>query len=144
MKLKKIKNYFFVVLGSLTLILGVIGIVLPILPTTPFLLLTLIFYTKGSEKFRNWFISTKIYKKHLDPFIKTRAMTNANKFKVLFMVTGLIMIPIIMVDVLAMRIVLGLVILGHYLYFLLRVKSVSHQELILMLEEIEKRKHFKG
>ncbi|MDR1939684.1 MAG: YbaN family protein [Clostridiales bacterium] len=38
-------------MGSLSLGLGVVGIVLPIIPTTPFFLLTLACYTKGSQKF---------------------------------------------------------------------------------------------
>ena len=122
-KPSKIKSCFFIAIGSLTLALGVIGIVLPLLPTTPFLLLTLVFYTKGSDKFRKWFISTKIYKNHLEAFVKTRAMTIGNKCVVLFMVTGLIMIPIIMVDVLAMRIMLALIIVAHHLYFIFIIKT---------------------
>ncbi|MDR0751789.1 MAG: YbaN family protein [Christensenellaceae bacterium] len=134
---KKVLNVILLVIGSITLGLGVVGIVLPVLPSTPFFIITLVCYTKGSSKFEKWFKSTGIYKKHLEPFLKTRAMTNANKVKILLLITILISIPIILVDVLAMRIVLGLVILAHYIMFIFKVKSVSKAELNRMFEEIK-------
>ena len=54
----------YVALGCISLILGVIGIFLPILPTTPFLLLTLYSFAKGSSRLEQWFLGTKLYHKH--------------------------------------------------------------------------------
>lgn len=42
--------------GCISMVIGIIGIVLPILPTTPFFLLSAFLYAKGSEKFHKWFI----------------------------------------------------------------------------------------
>ena len=53
--LSKILIFF----GSFFLIIGIIGIFIPILPTTPFLLLTAACYARGSEKFYNWLINNK-------------------------------------------------------------------------------------
>jgi uncharacterized membrane protein YbaN (DUF454 family) len=135
-KRKKIINAVLVAVGSLSLGIGAVGVVVPVLPTFPFLLLTLICYTKGSVKFERWFKSTKLYHKSLEPFIKTKAMTNANKVKVLLLITALISIPIILVDVLPMRIVLAAVILMHYYIFIFRIKSVSKTELAERLAKI--------
>lgn len=69
----------FLVLGTLSLMLGIIGIVTPGLPTTPFLLLTAGSYMRSSRKFYNWLISNK----HLGPYIanyqKNRGLTRKAK-----------------------------------------------------------------
>ncbi|NDW13337.1 DUF454 domain-containing protein [Bacteroides sp. 214] len=49
----------YVVLGSISLFLGILGIFLPLLPTTPFLLLTAALYCKGSPRLYNWLIAHK-------------------------------------------------------------------------------------
>ncbi|SEO10134.1 hypothetical protein SAMN04490248_101350 [Salinihabitans flavidus] len=44
-------------LGLLCILLAVIGIVLPLLPTVPFLLLAAFFFARSSERLHNWLIS---------------------------------------------------------------------------------------
>ncbi|HRW20957.1 MAG TPA: YbaN family protein [Bacteroidales bacterium] len=64
MKIKKHKNIYkllLIITGSLFLVLGTIGIVVPVLPTTPFLLLTALCYAKSSEKFYNWLINNRVF-----------------------------------------------------------------------------------
>lgn len=48
---------FWVTCGILSLALGIIGIFLPLLPTTPFILLAAACFARGSEKFHNWLIT---------------------------------------------------------------------------------------
>ena len=73
--MNKVKKYFYITLGFIALGLGLVGVILPILPTTPFLLLTSFCFAKGSERFHVWFTNTNIYKKHLESFVRERAMT---------------------------------------------------------------------
>ncbi len=52
---------FLVVLGTLFVIIGIIGIFLPILPTTPFMLLAAGCYAKSSSRFYNWIMNNRIF-----------------------------------------------------------------------------------
>lgn len=74
MKDSKIYRYFLVVLGTISLALGILGIFLPLLPTTPFLLLTAALYFRGSEKFYNWLINHKILGEYIRNFRENRAI----------------------------------------------------------------------
>ncbi len=71
----KLLRLILMILGFISLSLGVIGVIIPILPTVPFLLLTSFCFVKSSEKFNNWFLNTKLYKKHLETFQKNKVMT---------------------------------------------------------------------
>lgn len=126
--MKSIKKYFYIGIGFITLILGIIGVILPILPTTPFLLITSFCFAKGSEKFHNWFINTKLYKKHLESFVKERAMTLKEKVVLLTFVNIMLAFPLIMVDVLPMRITIIVLIIIKLYYFIFKVRTVTPEE----------------
>lgn len=57
---------FWAVTGLICLGLGTIGVFLPILPTVPFYMAAVFCFARGSRKLHDWFISTGLYKKHLD------------------------------------------------------------------------------
>ena len=59
-------KYILAFLGTVSLMLGVLGIFLPVLPTTPFLLLAAALYLRSSRRLYNWLLSHK----HLGPYIK--------------------------------------------------------------------------
>ena len=62
---QKIVRAFFFTVGTISLILGAIGIVLPVLPTTPFLLLALACYLRSSEKMTYWILHNKYFGKYI-------------------------------------------------------------------------------
>jgi uncharacterized protein len=64
-KHQKVVRAFFFVAGSVSLGLGAIGIVLPVLPTTPFLLLALACYCRSSEKMTRWMLNNKYFGKYI-------------------------------------------------------------------------------
>ena len=117
-----------IILGFISMGIGIVGIVTPILPTTPFLLLASFFFAKGSKRFHDWFISTKIYKKYLESFVKSKAMTLKNKFTILFPVSCMLIITFIFVNNLYARIVLIILFIGKYLYFFTQIKTIAKEE----------------
>lgn len=58
---RRLKSYFYLSMGIFFLILAIIGVVLPLLPTTPFLILTALCFNRGSEKFHKWLMEHKIF-----------------------------------------------------------------------------------
>ncbi|ORX76622.1 hypothetical protein BCR32DRAFT_303341, partial [Anaeromyces robustus] len=76
-----------IIIGSISFILGSIGIVLPILPTFPFYLLTLICFAKSSDRLHQWFINSKFYKNNLEDFVKGRGMTIKTKVQTILFLT---------------------------------------------------------
>ena len=126
--MNKAKKYFYITLGFLALGIGLIGVILPILPTTPFLLVTSFCFAKGSERFHSWFTNTNIYKKHLESFVKERAMTLKQKVVLLSFVNFMLAFPLILVDVLPMRITIIVLIIIKLYYFTFKVRTISPEE----------------
>jgi len=60
--------------GTFFLIIGIIGIFIPILPTTPFLLLAAACYAKGSKKFYNWLINNKWFGEYIKNYRERRGI----------------------------------------------------------------------
>ena len=81
--LEKIFKGIYIILGIIFLFLGIIGIVLPVLPTTPFVLLASFCLAKGSDRINNRFKKTKIYKEYILNF-KDKGLTKKQKIRILF------------------------------------------------------------
>ena len=111
-------------LGGLIMFgLGALGVVLPVLPTTPFILVAAFCFARSSEKIDAWFQSTRLYNIVFSSYMERRAMTVRGKLTLLIPVTILMGLAFIFVDVLPMRIVLAVVWVGHIVYFGFVVKT---------------------
>ena len=73
--LLQLKRAVLTISGTLFLALGVIGIFVPILPTTPFLLLSAACYLKGSERMHKWLIHNKVFGTYIRNYTEGKGMS---------------------------------------------------------------------
>lgn len=122
------KRIICLILGFLCLGLGCVGIVLPVLPTVPFFLATVFFFANSSKKLHDWFVSTKMYKKHLESYVQKKGMLMQTKLSILTTVTLLMGIGFFMMirkQIYIPCAILFVVWVAHVIYFLFGVKTIK-------------------
>ena len=130
----KISKPFWIAFGFIALALSAIGVPLPLLPTTPFLLLAAFCFAKGSARLDAWFKSTKLYKNHLESFATNRAMTLKTKLCILLPATlmlALAFFGMCQKDTTGTRIgrvTIVILLILKYLYFFTRIKTIRKIE----------------
>jgi len=87
-----ISKLLFITIGSIFLGLGALGIVIPGLPATPFLILAAVFYLRGSSRLHHWIRHHRIFGKYLNIYQKNKAMTLQSKITALAMMWTMILI----------------------------------------------------
>ena len=122
---KDYMKIIYVILGFISMGLGIAGSFLPGLPTVPFLLLASFFFARGSERFHGWFTQTRIYKNYLEDFEKNRSMTLKAKIGLLCLSSTMIAFPIFLLKNNYLRLALILVIIFKYYYFIFRIKTLK-------------------
>ncbi len=123
-----VKRVAFMALGCISLVLAVLGVVLPILPTVPFLALAAFCFAKSSDRLNNWLVNTKFYQNNLADFKAGKGMTVKTKVRILATVTLVMAIGLIvmlMKGVIVGSIILSVVWLGHIYYFGFKVKTLE-------------------
>ena len=120
----KVRHALWAVGGFLCFALGMVGVVLPILPTTPFILVAAFCFARSSTRLNNWFKGTKVYTHVLEGYVTKRSMTLRAKLTILIPVTVLLVIGFaLMGRVPVGRLILAAVWIGHIIYFGFVVKT---------------------
>ena len=114
----------WLLIGFLSVGIGAVGVVLPVLPTTPFLLLASFCLAKGSARFHRWFTGTNLYKKHLESFVENRTMTLKTKFSLLIPASCMLILAFLAMQNVYGRVFIIFLILFKYVYFFTRIRTV--------------------
>ena len=97
--------------------------------TFPFLLLALFGFAKSSAKMENWFRSTGLYRKHLEPLMEKKTMTRRAKITVMLSMTLFMGIGFWFMDSVPVgRVILALVWLFHMIYFTKGIRTAAAGE----------------
>ena len=123
--MNKILKGFLLIIGFISLTVGCIGIILPVLPTTPFLILSYICFFKSSERFNKWFVGTKLYKTYVEDFVKKKGLTLKRKISIIIVADIFIITSMIIVRNFYMNIGLSIIIIFKYWYFFFKIKTIK-------------------
>ena len=119
-------RYVFLTIGAISFVLGTAGIVLPLLPTVPFYMLTLFCLARGSERFHKMFLESSLYQKTVGAYERDKALTLRTKLSILASVTTIMAIGAYFSQNMPVAlIVMGLVWVGHViaLAFIVKIKK---------------------
>lgn len=125
---KKLKQYLFITLGWFFVALGAIGAVLPLLPTTPFLILALACFAENSPRFHRMLLNHKWFGPPLQQWEQSHTMRPRVKKKVYLLI---ILTFGISIGVLWGRIGLQLMLVGlclTLLWFISRIKEAETEQ----------------
>ncbi|MCL4435603.1 MAG: YbaN family protein [Thaumarchaeota archaeon] len=121
----KIIRVGLIISGTFFLGLGLLGLVLPILPTTPFLLLAAFCYSRSSKRMNDWLMSNRLFGSYLKNYKEGRGMpVKAKLFTISFLWVTITFSAFTVVTILAVQIILILVAIGVTVH-LLKIKNLK-------------------
>lgn len=124
------KKILYILVGSIAVVLGAVGAVVPMLPTVPFLMLAAFCFARSSDRLNRWLKETKLYRENLKDLAERRGMTKRAKIRVMVTVTILMSIGLVLMGmkgIVTGCIVLSAIWLIHLLYFLFGVKTLDSE-----------------
>ena len=101
------KKALFITLGTISLLIGIIGIIVPGLPTTTFLLITAALYVRSSEKLYTWLLNHRILGRYIKEYRKNKAISKKTKiYSISIMWVMILLSAFVFIDINYVRIIL--------------------------------------
>jgi len=125
------KKTLYLLFGGVSLGIGILGTMVPILPTFPFLMMAAFCFAQSSKKLHSWFIHTKLYRENLADYVEGKGMTRKAKLRIMTTVTFMMSIGFIVMKGKGLKmgcILLGCVWLFHLVYFIFGIKTIHVKE----------------
>jgi len=114
------KRRLLIVAGTISTGLGIIGIFVPILPTTPFLLLAAVCYMRSSASFYRWLLNNRFFGNYIRNYIEGRGMPLRIKVSTILLLWATIGFTVAFgVQHIALRIMLAILAIGVTVHIVL-------------------------
>ena len=111
--LSKGKRIIFISLGFFFIVLGALGVFLPILPTTPFILISAALFVRSSDKFYRWLLSNRIFGKYIKNYRQGKGIPLRIKvFAITLLWVTISLSAFLAVEIIYVRIILLLIAIG--------------------------------
>ncbi len=130
------KKVVYICIGFMAMILGAIGTVLPGLPATPFLLLALFCFTKGSDRLNCWFRGTNLYVKYIKQYEHDRSLTRKQKLMIQAAAGSMMLISFVLTEHPVLRLFLIIAFLLHNYVFIFVIKTRQPDETEKIKKEV--------
>ncbi len=118
-------KYFYFTLGWLFFITGLIGAVLPVLPTTIFMILALWAFSKSSKKFHDWLYTHKIFGPPLQQWQEYKVIPVQAKILAVIMISSsMIVIYFFTIIKIQYVIMIGIIMLSVIIYILSKPSNI--------------------
>lgn len=119
-----VKRGFFLIIGLCSLILGLVGIALPILPTVPFILLAAFCFARSNERLHQWLVNHPWFSEGIHQWQSKRALSHSLKRKAMLMSSLSFTISILIVPIMWVKLML-LCMMIILLFFLWRIPELE-------------------
>jgi uncharacterized membrane protein YbaN (DUF454 family) len=125
----KLKQKLLFVAGTISLAIGVVGIFVPLLPTTPFLLLAATCYLRSSERFYRWLLNNRFFGTYISNYIEGKGVPLRIKIYTIALLWTTISLSIFLISPsIVVKIALVIVAVGVTLHIILLRRGVKRNK----------------
>lgn len=119
-------KFILIVCGSLSLSIGIFGLFLPVLPTTPFLLLSAFCYLRSSQKLYHWLMYHRVFGKYISNYMLLRAVKRSVKIGAIVFLWCSLGLSIVLIDHLYIKLLLGVIGIAVSIH-ILKLKTIKEE-----------------
>ena len=91
----KMKKAFYIILGTIALVIGFVGVFLPVIPTTPLVLLAAACYYRSSNRLHNWILRSKWFGETIENYQAGKGLTKNTKIRAIVLMWVMITISVV-------------------------------------------------
>ena len=125
--MRHLSRFGWLLIGLLALLLGIIGIPLPLLPTTPFILLAAFCFARSSERLHRWLVEHRYFGRVIDDWYRYGAISQRGKTWALVSMAAILLLSVVL-EVPAHAILIQAAVLGATSIFIVTRPSPPGRE----------------